>query len=95
MPQERRGVYHLKKGEKRTTATLPATLAELLALRLGHQPDDDEAHQAIRDWLQARLDEVGDPLQVNVSQWLQAKALLAVADDKLSGQHDAWSVGEA
>ena len=94
MPIEKHHRFHVRKGDRRTTVSLPPTLAELLALKLDYRPDDTEAHQAIRDWCQARIDEVGDPKQVNSSQRIQREAMLAVADKDLAELHTQWTVDE-
>ena len=85
--------YHVIQGTRRTTVSLDRHLAGLLAIHLGHQPDDAEAHRAVRDWLQDRLDAEADPERQQVSQWLQGEAVLAVADKKLSESYLTWLTG--
>jgi hypothetical protein len=85
--------YHVIHGDRRTTVSLPRHLAGLLAVHLGHQPDDAEAHRAVRDWLQAQLDAADDPGRQRVSQWLQGEAILAIADKELSSAYLTWLTG--
>ena len=85
--------YHVIQGTRRTTVSLDRHLAGLLAIHLGHQPDDAEAHRAVRDWLQAQLDAANDPGRQRVSQWLQGEALLAISDKKLSEKYLTWLTG--
>ncbi len=86
--------YHVHLGEKRTTACLDDTLAHLMALKLGMVPKTVEAHSAIREWLQAQLDELGDPGRIRVSQWLQGQAILSVSDKILSKKFRKWILSE-
>jgi hypothetical protein len=86
--------FHVRLGEKRTTVNLGNTLAHLLALKLVEQPETDKAHSAIKKWLQDKLDENGDPLQVHVSQWLQGQAIEFIVDKKLSEKYDDWLLRE-
>ena len=48
--------YHVTPGDHRTTVSIDNILSELLALKLGYDPDAPEAHAAVRQWLQDRLD---------------------------------------
>ena len=82
--------FHVRLGDKRTTVSVDRTLVELLALKLGEQPDSTLAHQAIRQWLQQRLDEANDPGRYRVSQWLQSEIVQALVDKKLSARYAAW-----
>jgi len=85
--------YHVIQGSKRTTVHLPDHLAGLLAVHLGHRPDDGEAHGAVREWLQGRLDQLNDPGWIRVSQWLQGEAILTLADKEISEPYLAWLTG--
>jgi hypothetical protein len=40
--------YHLRRNGGETTVSIDSILAELLALKLGRQPDAEDAHQAVR-----------------------------------------------
>ena len=62
--------FHLHQAQKRTTVSLDATLVTLLALKREQIPGSSQAHHAIRQWLQQRLDELNDPGLYQVSQWL-------------------------
>lgn len=82
--------FHVHLAQQRTTVSLDTTLVTLLALKLNHTPGSSEAHQAIRHWLQQRLDDLSDPGLYQVSQWLQSQVVLALMDNKLSKRYDAW-----
>ncbi len=82
--------FHVRLGDKRTTVSIDRTLVELMALKLGEQPYSEEAHQAIRLWLQDRLDEANDPGRYKVSQWLQSEIIHALADKKVSNLYERW-----
>ncbi len=74
---------------RRTTVTLPHELAALLALRLGVSPITPKAHTAVRDWLQAKLDERwdGGALGYRTSQTLAFEVTMAIADPNLANAY--------
>ncbi len=82
--------FHVRLGDKRTTVSIDRTLAELMALKLGEQPYSEEAHQAIRLWLQDKLDEANDPGRYKVSQWLQSEIIHGLVDKKVSELYERW-----
>lgn len=88
--------FHIYKDSdrQRTTVSLDKYVWQLLALKLGSVPDSAESHTAVRQWLQAQLDEDVDPDRVHTSQWLQGKAVLEIADKKLSTKYWNWRLGE-
>ena len=86
--------FHVYLGERRTTVSLTETLSGLLAIKLGHTPETEEAHAAVREWLQEQLDEQDDPGRTRVSQWLQAEVLLFMVDNKLSSRYLDWFIEE-
>ena len=82
--------YHVHHHGKRTTVSLSLTLAELLALKLEQTPDTDAAHQAIRQWLQHRLDRNSAASHRDVSQYLQSQVIFALIDRALYERHTQW-----
>ncbi len=82
--------FHVRLGDKRTTVSIDRTLAELMALKLGEQPYSVEAHQAIRLWLQDRIDEANDPGRYKVSQWLQSEIIHVLVDKNVSKRYWEW-----
>ena len=82
--------YHVQRQGKRTTVSLSPTLAELLAIKLGHTPDTDAAHQAIRQWLQRQLDRNPAASYSYVSQYLQSQVIFALIDRALYERHTQW-----
>ncbi|WP_440569510.1 hypothetical protein [Stenotrophomonas sp. STK17_22] len=74
---------------QRTTVTLPHELAALLALKLQVPPTSPEAHTAVREWLQAKLDERwnGGALGYRTSQTLAFEVTLAIADPSLASAY--------
>jgi hypothetical protein len=82
--------YHVTLGSRRTTVCLDKILSELLALKLGVEPDASEAHAAVRQWLQAELDADDDPGRIRVSQWLRGRAIESVIQGELVKAYDAW-----
>lgn len=82
--------YHVYLGKKRTTISLDDILAELVALKLGKTPETEAAHAAVRRWLQAKIDLVGNTERTLLSQWLQREAMLFIADEELSSCYFDW-----
>lgn len=82
--------FHLRLGQRRTTATVDTLLSSYLAIRLGYPPETPGAHQAVRRWLQNRLDENNDPTRVAVSQWLQQEVISTLVDTQLSTHYVNW-----
>ena len=87
MSQDR---YHVLLGKRRTTVSLDQTSSTLLAIKLGEEPRSEDAHSAIRAYLQEKLDETNDPRRTSVSQWLQGEVLLDLVDKKLAAKYWAW-----
>src|SRR5512135_1565547 len=83
-------IYHVRLGERRTTASLDNIISTLLSLKLGHDPGTDDAHSAVRTYLQHKLDENNDPGRSRVSQWLREEALLDLVDKKVSEKYWKW-----
>ena len=84
--------YHIHFGNKRTTIKLDSLLADFLAIKLGYQPDDTQAHRAVRTWLQEKLvAELGDnPIRKNASQWARRFVVREIVDRDLSRQWKEW-----
>jgi hypothetical protein len=92
MPKIKFYVYKDKNRKKRTTITLDNYVCHLLALKLGSVPASKESRAAVRQWIQAQLDEDVDPDRVYTSQWLQGKAVLEIADKELSEKY--WGLAD-
>lgn len=79
-----------KPRQKRTTISLDNILSALWALKLGHTPETSEAHAAVRECLQAKLDEDLYGGRTNVSQWIAGEMLLGLVDKRLSKEFRDW-----
>jgi hypothetical protein len=89
--------FHVYKGQdhtQRTTISIDNYVWQLLALKLGCTPDNRASHETVRRWLQDQLDGDVDPDRVHTSQWLQGKAVLEIADKKLSAKYWDWRLGD-
>ena len=82
--------FHLRHATRRTTVSLDTMVAGYLALSLGVAPETPQAHQAIRRWLQQRLDVHNDPGRVALSQWLQREVIKTIVDKHLSAAYGNW-----
>ena len=83
--------YHVVIDHVRTTVSFAPALAELLALKLGSEPQTVAAHAAVRAWLQAEVDR--DPGAIRygrASQRLAHQAILAIAAPTLLTKRDHW-----
>lgn len=83
-------IHHVFLGQRRTTVSLDPAIAFFLELKLGEKPGTPEAKQAIRQWLQERLNEAGDPGRLLVSNWLKREALLALVKPELEKRYWEW-----
>lgn len=86
--------FHVSLGARRTTISIDKTLAILMSLQLGEQPNTAAAHLALRQWLQAHLDRNGDERQARVSQWLQTRIAEALISGQLKQKYDDWHASE-
>jgi hypothetical protein len=82
--------YHITRGGRETTVSIDNILAEMLALKLGRRPDEEDAHQAVRLRLQDWLDKSIDPDRIRPSQWLQARIVEEIASWELREKRDEW-----
>lgn len=90
-------IFHIYKDSdrtQRTTVSLDNHVWQLLSIKLGRVPDSPDSHSAVRQWLQAQLDDDVDPDRVHTSQWLQQKAVLKIADKNLSKRYWDWRLAE-
>ena len=82
--------YHLTLGSRRTTVSLDNHLSLLLSLKLGHAPETPQAQRAVRQWLQARLDEHGDYNRAHTSQWLGKEVMSALISAEVKNLYCQW-----
>jgi hypothetical protein len=66
-------------------------LSDFLAIKLGCHGSDDE-HKTVRLQLQKWIDDVGDPRQVNVSQYIHRCVYEYIADNKISAKYNEMIV---
>lgn len=83
-------IYHVLLGKRRTTVSLDQIISVLLSLKLGHDPGTEDAHAAVRAYLQEKLDVLNDPHWTSVSQWLRKEVVLDLLDKKLSAKYEKW-----
>jgi hypothetical protein len=82
--------YHLTLGPRRTTISLDNHLSLLLSLKLGYAPQTPQAQRAVRQWLQARLDEHGDYNRAHTSQWLGKEVIRALISAEVKNLYSQW-----
>ena len=88
--------YHIRFNDKRTTISVDTILAELLSIKLGYEPDEEEAGGAVREWLQETLvSRLGDDaVRKSASQFARKYLIEEIADKKLSSKRLLWLHGE-
>ena len=84
---------HVRFDDDRSTVSVDAVLFELMALQLGHQPDDAGALPAVREWLNealpSKVGTKGGRLK-KASQGARVLLVEAIADKTLSQRRDEW-----
>src|SRR5512147_2160956 len=83
-------IYHVTLGKRRTTVSLDNILSVVLALKFGTEPGTEEAHAAVRRYLQDKLDGGNDLKRYYVSQWLREQALFELMDPKVTKMYWKW-----
>lgn len=82
--------YHIQYSKRRTSIMLDTILSDMLAIKLGVDPDSPEAHATVRVWLeQTIIDKLGDnlPSGSRVSQWARYHAIQALVSTKISAAY--------
>ena len=88
--------YHIEFDSHRTTVSVDTILSNMLAIKLGQEPETPDGRRAVREWLQARLpDKVGNGRAIGkrASQNAQALIIEAIADNKVSERYNEWVIG--
>ncbi len=87
--------YHITFADKRTTISLDTMLSELLAIKLNQIPETEEAHVAVRGWLQKTLIErMGDQSAPGMASHFARRYMLEfIADKRLIGKWHDWQGG--
>ena len=84
--------YHVKMRKARTTVSISTVLEELLALKLGSEPQTQEAHAVVRLWLQQEIDrDRGAISKGEASQRLTRQIILEIVAPHLIKKRDAWN----
>ncbi|MFP4147257.1 MAG: hypothetical protein ACLFSI_06030 [Halorhodospira sp.] len=74
----------------RMRITLDRLHGELLALRLGFEPDTPEGYIAVYTWLQAQVDALGDLGGFEIREQLHGLVLRAIIDPQLEHTLESW-----
>jgi phage host-nuclease inhibitor protein Gam len=82
--------YHIRYGGKRTTVSISALIANMLAVHLGVKPETGEAYKVIQQWCQDHVDSWGEPGRTQVSQWLTDSAIYVMARPELQKGYLAY-----
>jgi len=74
----------------RLRITLDRLHGELLALRLGFEPETPEGYVAVHTWLQAQVDRLADRSTFEIREQLHALVLRALIDPQLEQALEGW-----
>lgn len=88
---------HIQFDDGRTTISVDQILFRLMAIKLGHAPDDTRALPAVRSWLQERLPhKVGEtgPYK-HASRGARELMIEALVDNNLSRRLDDWMISQS
>ena len=87
--------YHISYADKRTTITVDTILSEMLAIKLKQIPETDEAHSAVRGWLQDTLIEnMGDQSAPGMASHFAKRYIIEfIADKRLVERWHDWQGG--
>ena len=86
-------IFHIYNAKKRTTVSVDSILSEMLAIKLGFEPDTQEANKAVREWIQTEFDKMNSGSKTkwsSASQWIRRKLIASLVDKKLSEKWDDW-----
>jgi len=86
--------HHVRLGTRETTVSIHPVLEIMLSLHLDTQPGTPPARKAVREWLQHRLDQHGDPGRIAVSHWLQGAVVEVLVSSDLKRKYDEWLLEE-
>jgi len=77
--------FHVQFDKKRTTISVDTILVVMMAARLGVSPDSQDAHGALRRWLQSVLPEKlgASSGRKSASQWARRYLIEEVASPKV------------
>ena len=79
--------FHVYMGKRRTMTSLDAVVAEYLAIKLCGHAEGKKAKQALKEWIQTKVDDHGDPNRALLTHWLHKQALQEIIDKDLLDQY--------
>ncbi|MCG5539373.1 hypothetical protein [Halorhodospira sp. 9622] len=83
--------FTLRTAERnRLRITLDRLHGELLALRLGFEPETPEGYVAVHTWLQAQVDRLADQSTFEIREQLHGLVLRALIDPQLEHALEGW-----
>ena len=84
--------FHIQYKNKRSTVSVDTILAEMLAIKLGVDPDSNEFHSTVQKWLQDKIiASLGDSgAKVSVSYFVRRYLVEEIADKTLSRKWQSY-----
>ena len=84
--------YHITFKDKRTTISVDKILSDMMAVKLKRTPETEEAHTAVREWLQETLiNHLGDQSGGRPSRFAQIYLIKEIADKRLLNKYEDWA----
>jgi len=81
--------FNVYLGEYRTTVSVVDVLVDLLSIKLCRETGTNESKFVVNDWIQNLLYEDNDPYRQRLSQFIQRKIIMEIADKKLIRKYES------
>lgn len=82
--------FNVYLGEYRTTVSIVDVLVDLLSIKLCCETGTNESKSVVNDWIQNLLYEDDDPYRQRLSQFIQRKMIMEIADKKIVRQYESY-----
>jgi len=80
--------FNVYIGDFRTTVCVVDVLVDLLSLKLCDETGTADSKYVVNDWIQKVLYEDDDPERKRISQFIQRKIILKIADRRLKRKYE-------
>ena len=82
--------FNVYLGECRTTVSVVDVLVDLLSIKLCRETGTNESKSIVNNWIQNLLYEDNDPYRQRLSQFIQRKIIMEIADKKIIRQYESY-----
>jgi len=81
--------FNVYLGEYRTTVSVVDVLVDLLSIKLCRETGMNESKSVVNDWIQNLLYEDNDPYRQRLSQFIQHKIIMEIADKRIVRKYES------